>query len=100
MRRFQVRRWVGAVITRIFPRWFGQRPRPIVVRRYGPGHRPVIPSFEVFDRIESPTSILRLDPVISSVLVSALRNHLRSEEHTSELQSHLNLVSRLLLEKK
>src|SRR5260370_24004308 len=30
-----------------------------------------------------------------------LRDHLRrSEEHTSELQSHLNLVCRLLLEKK
>src|SRR5260370_3074058 len=28
------------------------------------------------------------------------RSHLRSEEHTSELQSHLNLVCRLLLEKK
>src|SRR5260370_24638260 len=27
-------------------------------------------------------------------------NPLRSEEHTSELQSHLNLVCRLLLEKK
>src|SRR4029434_8550048 len=27
-------------------------------------------------------------------------NHTRSEEHTSELQSHLNLVCRLLLEKK
>src|SRR5260370_26693589 len=27
-------------------------------------------------------------------------NHVRSEEHTSELQSHLNLVCRLLLEKK
>src|SRR5260370_22306821 len=27
-------------------------------------------------------------------------NHKRSEEHTSELQSHLNLVCRLLLEKK
>src|SRR5260370_32546724 len=27
-------------------------------------------------------------------------NFLRSEEHTSELQSHLNLVCRLLLEKK
>src|SRR5260370_29914860 len=27
-------------------------------------------------------------------------NTLRSEEHTSELQSHLNLVCRLLLEKK
>src|SRR5260370_1745491 len=31
---------------------------------------------------------------------SALRRSLRSEEHTSELQSHLNLVCRLLLEKK
>src|SRR5207237_10867613 len=28
------------------------------------------------------------------------RKRLRSEEHTSELQSHLNLVCRLLLEKK
>src|SRR5260370_2979674 len=28
------------------------------------------------------------------------RLHPRSEEHTSELQSHLNLVCRLLLEKK
>src|SRR5260370_14091538 len=28
------------------------------------------------------------------------RRSLRSEEHTSELQSHLNFVSRLLLEKK
>src|SRR6266480_6068595 len=29
-----------------------------------------------------------------------LRAHARSEEHTSELQSHVNLVCRLLLEKK
>src|SRR5260370_10194074 len=29
-----------------------------------------------------------------------LKLHMRSEEHTSELQSHLNLVCRLLLEKK
>src|SRR5260370_7458551 len=29
-----------------------------------------------------------------------LRTWFRSEEHTSELQSHLNLVCRLLLEKK
>src|SRR4051812_49975992 len=28
------------------------------------------------------------------------RDHIRSEEHTSELQSHVNLVCRLLLEKK
>src|SRR5260370_20898043 len=33
-------------------------------------------------------------------LVEVLLGHQRSEEHTSELQSHLNLVCRLLLEKK
>src|SRR5260370_24611012 len=31
---------------------------------------------------------------------SRLPGYLRSEEHTSELQSHLNIVCRLLLEKK
>src|SRR5260370_29358175 len=31
---------------------------------------------------------------------SLTRGFIRSEEHTSELQSHLNLVCRLLLEKK
>src|SRR5260370_2701066 len=33
-------------------------------------------------------------------LVSGVSSLVRSEEHTSELQSHLNLVCRLLLEKK
>src|SRR5260370_26326750 len=33
-------------------------------------------------------------------LPAQARTQLRSEEHTSELQSHLNLVCRLLLEKK
>src|SRR5260370_31012437 len=32
--------------------------------------------------------------------VNQVVNRARSEEHTSELQSHLNLVCRLLLEKK
>src|SRR5260370_32210585 len=39
----------------------------------------------------------------SSILTKAKSHQLspgRSEEHTSELQSHLNLVCRLLLEKK
>src|SRR5260370_23480298 len=36
-----------------------------------------------------------LPPATASVV-----HELRSEEHTSELQSHLNLVCRLLLEKK
>src|SRR5690242_21629984 len=32
--------------------------------------------------------------------VRVVEDHRRSEEHTSELQSHVNLVCRLLLEKK
>src|SRR5690242_21294759 len=36
---------------------------------------------------------------VRAVFVGPLRDH-RSEEHTSELQSHVNLVCRLLLEKK
>src|SRR4030066_1834479 len=35
-----------------------------------------------------------------SAFRALLDEHPRSEEHTSELQSHLNLVCRLLLEKK
>src|SRR5207237_9725415 len=34
------------------------------------------------------------------LIVGVENQHMRSEEHTSELQSHLNLVCRLLLEKK
>src|SRR2546422_7213906 len=40
-----------------------------------------------------------LDPALDSA-VGASDYHLRSEEHTSELQSRLHLVCRLLLEKK
>src|SRR5207237_8288664 len=35
-----------------------------------------------------------------SIVLGGCRAAVRSEEHTSELQSHLNLVCRLLLEKK
>src|SRR5260370_22802370 len=38
---------------------------------------------------------------VDGLVIPASENlHIRSEEHTSELQSHLNLVCRLLLEKK
>src|SRR5260370_25091014 len=43
-------------------------------------------------------SILIADGAMGSMLHEAVGT--RSEEHTSELQSHLNLVCRLLLEKK
>src|SRR5260370_24224019 len=39
-------------------------------------------------------------PALVVIATVAERGHRRSEEHTSELQSHLNLVCRLLLEKK
>src|SRR2546427_9367512 len=39
-------------------------------------------------------------PLEDGDLVPAPKRHLRSEEHTSELQSQSNLVCRLLLEKK
>src|SRR5260370_12418453 len=42
-------------------------------------------------------SIIHDDPILCS---GEIRYQGRSEEHTSELQSHLNLVCRLLLEKK
>src|SRR5438477_2743343 len=35
-----------------------------------------------------------------SIVVAGAHGKTRSEEHTSELQSHVNLVCRLLLEKK
>src|SRR2546427_5910837 len=44
---------------------------------------------------------MRMDaPTASRAVTQLLRRQLRSEEHTSELQSQSNLVCRLLLEKK
>src|SRR2546430_12887304 len=37
---------------------------------------------------------------VAALICSAFIHHVRSEEHTSELQSQSNLVCRLLLEKK
>src|SRR5260370_9241351 len=45
--------------------------------------------------VASGTALLRMEE-----LAHQEQRPLRSEEHTSELQSHLNLVCRLLLEKK
>src|SRR5690242_21381206 len=39
-------------------------------------------------------------PIVASRGATNFYKTLRSEEHTSELQSHVNLVCRLLLEKK
>src|SRR5260370_26918193 len=44
--------------------------------------------------------LFRLNGSLFAVIAAFVMVCLRSEEHTSELQSHLNLVCRLLLEKK
>src|SRR2546429_4918897 len=44
--------------------------------------------------------VLKAVEHVNTVLRQALLGHDRSEEHTSELQSRLHLVCRLLLEKK
>src|SRR5260370_11139594 len=65
--------------------------------------RLVISAFEI-SAPSSAVSVCNSCPVpASTVMVFAKLQNLarrRSEEHTSELQSHLNLVCRLLLEKK
>src|SRR5260370_20062999 len=54
------------------------------------------------DGSTDPRSSSRVEVKTGSGVVSTLELDLgsRSEEHTSELQSHLNIVCRLLLEKK
>src|SRR5260370_31139161 len=60
--------------------------------------RPVIIASEKPARRSSRTSADSSSRVI--VASRSMNQRSRSEEHTSELQSHLNLVCRLLLEKK
>src|SRR2546422_8469875 len=51
-------------------------------------------------RIDREPAILWLPAYVQAMQCFERREHARSEEHTSELQSRLHLVCRLLLEKK
>src|SRR5690242_20866255 len=51
-------------------------------------------------RLEEPNEMSIRSMVLIVPLSLGLSTRVRSEEHTSELQSHVNLVCRLLLEKK
>src|SRR5260370_23597875 len=64
---------------------------------FGHGAGPTQVRAELADRRVVPKKFADLD---GAVEVAFLQPDPRSEEHTSELQSHLNLVCRLLLEKK
>src|SRR5260370_1720858 len=54
----------------------------------------------IIEATDSSDRIVTDDFVAGPVLKQQSGQKERSEEHTSELQSHLNLVCRLLLEKK
>ena len=53
-------------------------------------------------KLNTPIMTAAMDTVTEAAMAIAIAREggIRSEEHTSELQSHLNLVCRLLLEKK
>src|SRR5260370_31921145 len=68
---------------------------------------PIFGPYALIPRARSTQRVVRLQKYFASIRTasrawSSNRSEilLRSEEHTSELQSHLNIVCRLLLEKK
>src|SRR5260370_30901436 len=72
-----------------------------MIRR--PPRSTLFPYTTLFRSPSKPSSTLILRPRFSSERPNSsttVSDEVRSEEHTSELQSHLNLVCRLLLEKK
>src|SRR5690242_20783066 len=60
---------------------------------------PILPESHLLDAGAVNRNSATLDEAVKALAI-ALKQRLRSEEHTSELQSHVNLVCRLLLEKK
>src|SRR5438034_6565191 len=86
----------------------GRSTKPTSGLKLGPVFlRSTIPSTQ-FDRYvsDAPTSLFPLGfpsdcvPAMCASMNQSLKKTSRSEEHTSELQSHSDLVCRLLLEKK
>src|SRR2546429_2264903 len=62
--------------------------------------KPLPQPFGVEQRMDSPQGVRTEGRLFEPALPEAGPPDLRSEEHTSELQSRLHLVCRLLLEKK
>src|SRR5260370_30010507 len=69
----------------------------LMIRR--PPRSTLFPYTTLFRSRRGPNPLLFRPPRCRCARHAGVRR-LRSEEHTSELQSHLNLVCRLLLEKK
>src|SRR2546427_7698051 len=73
---------------------FRSMPQRIIPRAGGKG------SIETRDAFTRRKIVNALGPRVATENRQAMCHALRSEEHTSELQSQSNLVCRLLLEKK
>src|SRR5687768_18279125 len=79
---------------------FGGRVMHFLVKHgYGGRIVPVNPSAKPIRGLTTYASVSDAPGPIDVALLAAPAQHLRSEEHTSELQSRLHLVCRLLLEK-
>src|SRR5690242_20835583 len=90
--------WIGAVPAMLFigvfmmPFYYGSRARSV------PEYLKL--RFDEKTRTLNAVSFAAMTIFSSGISMYAMGKLLRSEEHTSELQSHVNLVCRLLLEKK
>src|SRR5260370_18770470 len=69
-----------------------------MIRR--PPRSTLFPYTTLFRSLEAYQYSIKRPDLASPLAAMLATRGLRSEEHTSELQSHLNLVCRLLLEKK
>src|SRR5260221_10659891 len=86
-------------VARQFIAWNPPNPRPSRRERYASGPRFCSPRRTTRRHIE-PNHIVSTRRATFSDTFQAINCLARSEEHTSELQSHSDLVCRLLLEKK
>src|SRR5260221_8630222 len=77
-----------------------RRPPRSTLFPYTTLFRSVVLAFKPWRQCASATSASRFSVPIGDALKMGSGTDPRSEEHTSELQSHSDLVCRLLLEKK
>src|SRR5260370_39392959 len=80
------------------PIWLGSSP-PSANVKASPGSE-TASSGKISPTLEATRDTISRHPSKSSTSCRRTPSPIRSEEHTSELQSHLNLVCRLLLDKK
>src|SRR5690242_20686674 len=76
----------------------GKREKPIPVTTEKAARRTILQTVSATGKIQPETEV-KISPEVAGEIID-LPVEDESEEHTSELQSHVNLVCRLLLEKK